>query len=208
MDQKEHLVITISRELGCGGAYIGQQLATKLNMYYTNHEIISKAAEQLATVEAEVALRDEKVESFWKSFWIYGGGPPDAYLPYPRKFPPTSFDVFNAEADIIKHIAQDRASVIIGRCGFYILRDYPKRVSIFLHADAEFRAKRIQERYNIDEEEAAKMIAHGDKERAQYISTFTGEKWTDAKQFDLCIDTGQIGIDKSAEVILEYLRSF
>jgi len=109
MNPKPHLVITISRELGCGGGYIGQQIAKKMNMYYADHEIITKAAEQLSAIESEVAMHDEKMESFWKSFWIYSGGMSDAYIPFPHKFPPTSYDVFNAEAEVIKHIAQERA---------------------------------------------------------------------------------------------------
>jgi len=205
MKQKSNLVITISRELGSGGAYIGQQLAQKLNMYYADHEIITKAAEQLSAVVEDVASQDEKTETFWKSFWLYSGASPDAYMPAPRKFAPTSFDVFNAEADVIKRIAKDRSSVIIGRCGFHILRDHPNCISIFLHGDADFRAKRIQELYHISKAEADKMIAQSDKERTHYINTFTGKKWSDAKLYDLCIDTSKIGVDKSADLILKYL---
>lgn len=205
MKQKEHLVITISRELGSGGAYIGQQLAQKLNMYYADHGIIAKAAEQLSAVIEEVASQDEKTETFWKSFWLYSGVSPDAYMPTPRKFSPTSFDVFNAEANVIKRIAKDRPSVIIGRCGFHVLRDHLNCVRIFLHGNADFRARRIQEQYHISKAEAEKMIAQSDKERTHYIGTFTGKKWSDAKQYDLCIDTSKIGVDKSADLILKYL---
>ncbi|HNW89239.1 MAG TPA: cytidylate kinase-like family protein [Bacteroidales bacterium] len=207
MDQKTPFVITISRELGCGGAYIGQQLAKELNMYYADHEIIAKAAEQLSTAEKDVELRDEKIESFWNTFWIYSGTASDAFVPHQKMFPPTSFDVFNAESEIIKHIANNRSSVIIGRCGFYVLRDHPNLFSIFLHADPAFRAKRIQDLYKVTEEEAVKKVAQSDKDRVHYISTFTGKKWSDAKQFGLCMDTGIIGIEKSAELILNYLRS-
>jgi len=207
MDSNKHLIITISRELGCGGAYIGRQIAKELNMYYADHEIITLAAEQLSAVEADVSMRDEKMESFWKSFWMYSGTLPDAYIPFQRQFQPTSHDVFHAEAKIIKHIAQEKPSVIIGRCGFYVLRDEPNRVSIFLHADKGFRIKRLAELYQIDEKEAEKMIANSDKERGEYISNFSGTSWQDARQFHLCIDTGKTGIDKSVELILNYVKS-
>jgi len=207
MDNNKHLVITISRELGCGGAYIGRQIAKELNLYYADHEIITQAAEQLSVVEADVVMHDEKLESFWKSFWIYSGALPDAYIPFQRKFPPTSYEVFQAEAEVMKHMAQEKPSVILGRCGFYVLRDDPNRVSIFLHADKSFRAKRLAVLCQMDEEEAEKMIAISDKERGQYISNFSGTSWPDARQFHLCIDTGKIGIDNSIALILNYLKA-
>ncbi len=206
MDQKPHLVITISRELGSGGSYIGQQVAKAMNMYYADHEIITKTAEQLSVVEDDIVAQDEKIESFWKSFWLYSGTAPDAYIPAPRKFPPTSYDVFNAESLVIQHIAKEKSSVIIGRGGFYVLRDYPNLLSIFLHGDPDFRAHRLVDKYNLTEDEAKKMVEQNDKERTHYISTFTGKKWNDSKQFHLVINTSKIGIDKTVELILSYLK--
>ena len=206
MKQTTPFVITISRQLGSGGAYIGQQLAKKLNIYYADREILSKAAKQLAVLEEDLESRDEKLLSFWKSFLHINGFATDYHLPPQMNFP---FDreIYDAEADIIEHIAKERSSVIIGRCGFHILREYSNRVSIFLHADISFRSKRVQELYNVSEKAAMEMIARNDKERANYIDTFTGKNWTDARQFDLSLDTSKIGIDKSVELILNYLES-
>lgn len=207
MNGKPHLVITISRQLGCGGAFIGPQVAKALGMYYANHEIITRAAEKLSVLEEDVALQDEKVESFWKSFWLYSGTVPDAYMPSPTKFPPTSFDLFNVEEEIIRHIAVDRPTVIMGRCGFFVLRNYPNRISILLHAEPEFRSRMIQDKFYVNEEEAKKMISRADKERAQYINTFTNKNWTDATNYHLTIDTSKTGINKSIEIILNFIKS-
>ncbi|HOY30335.1 MAG TPA: cytidylate kinase-like family protein [Bacteroidales bacterium] len=208
MAQKSDLIITISRETGSGGENIGQQIARAFDMYYVDHEIIAMAAEKLSAVIDEVASQDEKIESFWKTFWEYSGTAPDAYIPYPKKFPPTSFDVFNAEAEIIKHIARERPSVIIGRCGFHVLRDHPGIVKIFIHADAKFRSERIQKLFSISEAEALKLINRSDKERTQYIKTFTGKRWTDATQYDICIDTGKMGIDLSAGLLIDFVKKY
>jgi len=89
-----------------------------------------------------------------------------------------------------------------------VLRNYPNRVSIFLHASASFRAKRVEELYHIDADEAAKIIAISDKERGQYISNFSGIAWPDARQFNLCIDTEKTGIDRSVDLIMEYIKNF
>jgi cytidylate kinase len=206
MKQTTPFVITISRQLGSGGAYIGQLLARKLNIYYADREILSQAAKQLAVVEAELESRDEKLLSFWSSLFHINGFASDFHLPPQMNFP---FDgeIFAAEADVIKRIAEERSAVIIGRCGFHILRDYTPHVSVFLHASIPFRCKRVQELYQLSEKAALEMIARTDKARADYIDTFTGKKWTDASQFDLTLNTGKIGIDKSADLILNYLES-
>jgi len=206
MKQTLPLAITISRQLGSGGAYIGQKLASELNIYYADQEILSRAAKQLSVLEEDLNLREEKLLSFWRSFFHIDGFSPEAYIPPKMNFP---FDreLFEAEAEVIKHIAEEQSSVIIGRCGYFVLREHTNRVSIFLHADIAFRSKRIQELYHVSEKVALEMIAKNDRERTNYIDTFTGNKWTDARQFDLSIDTGKIGVDKSVDLIISYLKS-
>jgi len=200
------LIITISRELGCGGAYIGKQIAKNLNVYYADHEIIAKAAEQFSANIVDVASQDERVEPLWKSLWSYYGTAPNVYIPSQKKYIPTSLELFNTESEIIKHIASEHSSVIIGRCGFYVLRNFSNRIDIFLHADFEFRVRRIEGLYNISEEEAKDMLVQNDKERGNYIRSFTGKEWTNSKFFDLTINTGKIGINKSLEMILDYIK--
>lgn len=206
MKQTTPFVITISRQLGSGGAYIGQQLAKKLNIYYADREILSKAAKQLAVLEEELESRDEKLLTFWQSFLHIEGFSMDVHVPPKMNFP---FDreIFEAEKEIINRIANEGSAVIIGRCGFHILRENPNRISLFLHADISFRSKRISELYHVPEKTAMEMITQSDKDRAQYIDTFTGKRWTDARQFDLSLDTGRIGVDNSVALILNYIES-
>jgi cytidylate kinase len=200
------LVITISRQLGSGGAYIGQQLAKELDIHYADREIVSRAAKQLSVLEENIESRDEKILSFWQSFLQFSTLAQDLYIPPPKKIAPTDLELFKAETEIIEHIAKERSAVIIGRCGFHILREYQNCVSIFLHGDIAFRNGRIQKLYNVSEKVAGKMIAQSDKGRALYINTFTGQQWTDVKHYDISIDTSKIGVDKSVELILNYLE--
>lgn len=169
MRDKSKVVITISRQLGSGGAYIGKQLAQKLDIAYMDREIINQAAKQL--------------------------------------FVPTSEELFRVEEEIIKRAADERAAVIIGRGGSHILRDYPNHVSIFLHADIRFRGGRLREIYDFPKEEIDKMIARSDMERAHYHHKLTGKEWSDANQYDLCIDSGRTGIENTVNLILQYLES-
>ena len=127
------------------------------------------------------------------------------YVP-PRIFVPTDRELFEAEAEVIKHIAKDRSAVIIGRCGSHVLRACPNHTSVFLHADIDFRMRRIEELYNVSQEEASKMIAKNDSERTRYHRRLTRKEWTDARQYDLSIDTSKIGVDNGVQLILQYLE--
>jgi cytidylate kinase len=205
MNKNTPFVITISRQLGSGGSYIGQQLGKKMNIFYADREIIRKAAGQLSILEEELESREEKILSFWQSFLKMSAFVSDVNIP-PKMLAPTDRELFEAEAEIIEHIAKERSAVIIGRCGFHILREYPNHVSIFLHADTAFRKTRIQKLLNVSEENAGKMIAQSDEERAFYCKTFTGKKWADAGNYELSINTGKVGVDKTVELILSYLK--
>jgi cytidylate kinase len=205
MKETSPFVITISRQLGSGGAYVGQQLAKNLNVFYADREIIGQAAKQLSVLKEDLESRDEKILSFWQSFIQSFAIAPDVYMP-PQIIAPTDRELFKVETKIIEHIAKERSAVIIGRCGAYVLREHPNHVNIFLHSDITFRKSRIQSLYNVSEEVAGKMIAQSDKERALYHHTFTGKEWTDARRYDISINTSKIGLDKSVELILKYLE--
>ena len=206
MDQTSPFAITISRQLGSGGAYLGQQLARNLNIFYADREIISRAAKQFSVLEEDLESIDEKKNSFWESFLhSFELGFSDPYKP-PQIVLPPDLILFNAESEIIKHIAKERSAVIVGRCGSYILRNHPNHLSIFLHGDIAFRIKRVEKLFNVTEKVAEKMIAKSDKERSQYFHSFTGEEWTDARQYDISINTSKIDPDNSVKLIMKFLE--
>ena len=206
MENVPHKIITISRQIGSGGAYIGQQLAKKLDFSYVDREIISQVAKKFSILEEDLESRDEKVPSFWQSFLQSSICSPDVYLP-PQIFVPTEEAIFKVESEIIKGIAKERSAVIIGRCGSHILREHKNHLSIFLHAKSEFRQKRIKELYHLSNTEAHKMLEQSDDERARYHQLLTGKPWSDAAQYDLCINTSQLGIDASVELIAQALNA-
>ena len=207
MEKTTNFLLTISRQLGSGGAHIGQELAKRLDLFYADREIINQAAKQLSVVEEDLESREEKKVSFWQSFLqSYTFNTLDTYIP-PEIIIPTDLEVFNAEKAVIERIAKEKSAVIIGRCGSYILRDHPNHLKVFFHSDIDFRKDRVQRGYNITEKEAEKMIVNNDVERSRYFHTYTGEVWTDTRQYDLSINTSKIGLDKSVELIAKYLES-
>jgi CMP/dCMP kinase len=207
MEQTLPFLITISRQLGSGGAYVGRELSKKFKIFYADREIISRVAEQFSVLEDDLESRDEKVSSFWQSYLDSSAFcSTDAYIPPPISIMPTDTELFKAEVEIIEHIAKERSAVIIGRCGSHILRDFPNHISVFLYGDISFRKKRIEKLYNLTEEKAGKMLDQSDKERTRYYHVHTGKELADTRQYDLSIDTSKLGVDKSIELILKYLE--
>lgn len=202
MEKELPLVITISRQLGSGGALLGQKLAEKMKMLYLDREIIKEVAEKLGILTEDIEWRDERIISEWRSIikLITSVQPPISYPilePVVPNVPVTlsNKELFAAESEIILRVAQEKPAVIIGRCGSYILRNHPKHVSVFLHADIEFRKQNVQEYYGVSAKDAAKLIVSADKSRTRYIHEFTGCDMNDVRKYHLSIDTGVLGLD-------------
>jgi cytidylate kinase len=204
-----NLVITISRELGSGGAYIGRELAQRLDLYYADREIISMAAEELQVVKEELESRDERLTSFWDSIFQSHVYPVEAMGGYTPSFPksPTDVELFEVEAEVIRKLAQQRPAVIVGRGASYILRAHPRHVSIFLHASRSFRQQRIQELYQLSAPVAQKLLEKTDRDRSEYFRALAGKDWADARRFHLALDTGVIGVERAIGLIDDYIKS-
>jgi len=200
---KKQFVITISRQLGSGGGNIGQQLANSLGVLFADREIISQAAEQLRIREKEVESREERA-LFWRSLFESYAMNTDNYLPT-QLIIPIDRELFDAETGIIERIAAERSAIFIGRCSNYILKEHPHHVSVYVHAGESFRIARIKHLYKVTDEEAERMMNRSDKERSRYNKRYTGIPWNDLRQYDLCLDTSKIGMEKSIQLLLTYL---
>ena len=207
MNTRLPLVVTISRLFGSGGAYLGRRLASRLKSLYLDNEICQQAAQKLKMSPEEISLRDENITPFWARFYESCSAFKDEL---PQYVPPSLnllYDqgIFNAEKEVILRAAGQEPAVIVGRAGYYILRDHPNHLSILLHASDEFRRKRLQELYKFSEEEAIKAVLSTDKRRTKYLKAVTGSEWSNARQFHLCLDTGIVGLKESEEIILKIL---
>jgi cytidylate kinase len=200
-------VITISRQMGSGGAYLGKRLASRLNVLYLDREIVSQAAKQLKTPIEPLEARDEKLTPFWRSLLeSYAYITPTSYVPPPLNMP-TDRELYSTESNIITRIAQQRSAVIVGRGGYYVLRQHPRCLNVLLHADITFRQKRVQELYHVSAEEALKLIASIDKEREHYLRALTGQNCMDARHYHLSLNTSLVGLEAAEEIILATLHA-
>ena len=201
------IAITISRQLGCGGAYLGHKIAKKLGFLYLDHEIITRGAGEFKMLEETLESKDEKITSFWEkiveSFALQA---PDNYMP-PQAHVLTDRELFDAESKVITEAAQKNNVVIIGRCGTIALKEHPRHLSVFLHAPTIFRMHRVKKLYKVSNAEALRRIQKSDTERSQYFKTFSGSSWFDVRNYTLSINTGTMGLENAEKLILDYIHA-
>lgn len=188
-------IITIGREYGSGGRYIGEELAKRLHIHFYDHSLLEKVVEHSGFCMDYVKENDEKKENFF-SYFSFNGSYNDLSA---------SQKVSIAEFNTIKKIAETESCVIVGRCADYVLKDYPNVVNVFIYAKMEDKVKRAVKYYGIDEKKAEEIIMKKNKMRASYYNFYTNQKWGKASCYDICLDSS-IGICETVEVILQYVQ--
>ena len=182
-------IITIGREFGSGGRELGRRLSEKLGFAYYDQEIVSEIAQRTSMSEQYVQSIVEHKPSF--SFPIHIGR---SFYPAPTPVFDQSMTVYQEQARIITEMAQKSDCVIVGRCGDYILKEY-EPFRMFVYADMESKMKRCREKASEEEKmtdkELKQHILGIDKKRAKYYEFYTGHKWGDKLNFDLCINTSR-----------------
>jgi CMP/dCMP kinase len=207
MSEEKPLVITISRQLGSGGAYIGQKLAEKLHLQYLDREIIIRTAKKLDISVKDLEIYDEQVTPQWQSALVASSFTSSSPIfTYPI-LPQNDRVIFAAEAEVINNAIEHAGAVIVGRGGAFILRNYPSHISIYLHADIDFRVQRIIQTRQISSEDAKKLIETIDRTRAKYMKSLTGQDWMQVWMYHLAVDTGIIGLEKAEKLILQYIKT-
>ena len=208
MNEERHITVTISRQMGSGGAYIGHLVAKELGFKYLDREILRKAAERFGTDVSMLEDLSERspgiIETIIKGFSY---GTPTSGILQPMRQPVYSKDLFILECKIIQEIANEYNAVIIGRGGFYALREQPRVIHVFIHAAREFRVKRVMQVQKItDIPEARNKVKDSDQSRTKYIRDMAGIDWTDSRNFHLCIDSSIIGFRESAKMIISLAK--
>lgn len=196
-------IITLGRQFGSGGRAVGKKLAEDLGIPYYDKEILSRAAKESGICESLFENHDEKpTNSFLYSLVMdtYSAG----YAAMGMEMP-MSQKVFLAQFDAIKKIAAEGPCVIVGRCADYALEELDNVVSVFVHAPLEKRIARVGEYEKIDPAAAKKMVLQNDKKRASYYNYYSNKKWGDGATYDLCVNTGKVGIYGAAEIIKNYV---
>jgi cytidylate kinase len=209
MENPTRIVVAIGRQIASGGAELGERLAKRLGFAYIDSQIVQQAAQQLGVNEADLRARNERVIGFWERIaGVLSLGIPESGFADFRRIPEVAdAALFGVEAQVIHDLAAARDSVLIGHAGFHCLRHLPGIVRVFVHADREFRVARMASRYNItDPADARAMIDRTDKEREEFIRRMAGVAWTDARNYDLCINMSRVGMELAEELVLRQIE--
>lgn len=200
--------ITISRQFGCGGSYIGQLIATRLGLKYVDREVLHLAAEEFGCDEETVAARQERISSFWERILsgLTFGTPESPYAPPPlRSF--SDKELFDKQTDILKRIVARHDCVVIGWAGVHVLPRHAGMFSVFCHAPRAFRIRRVLELgYAETREGAREMIEESDAMRKRYFAAMTGRDWACAENYHFSIDTSLLPLDAVAELLIELFQ--
>ena len=198
-------VITIGRQFGSGGRYVGRLLAEKLGIPFYDKELLSEAAKISGICEEVLEDHDEK-PSRGLVFSVMGSAPmrADASMMYMEM--PLNHRIFMAQFEAIRQIAAQGPCVIVGRCADYVLRENKNAVSFFVKADMDSRIERAVKYYGIEREKAEDAIRKADKRRASYYNYYASGSWGSVDNYDLCVDTGVIGVEGAAELMARYVE--
>ena len=197
MEDKK-LIINVGRQFGSGGKLIALALGKKLGIPVYDQELISKAAEQSGFSKELFAKSDEKrnllaLSSFIVDVGRFGSA--DNYV--------SDNQLFVIQSNVIRSIADKGSAIFIGRCADYILRDRPC-LDVFISASDEVRIKRVAERMGITPEQAESLMQKKDRTRETYYNYFTFGNWGVASNYDLCVDSSVLGIDGTADMIIDF----
>ena len=180
----KHIVITISREYGSGGRFVGKLVAQKLGVPFYDKEIISLSAKQSGLSEMYIEKIDQRKKSA-----SYVNNNDDR--------------LFIAEQKVIEELAKKSSCVVVGRCADYILRNNNNTLKVFLYSDTESKKDRAVKYYDLKEEDALKEINKINKDRSKHYKFYTGREWRDFKNYDLLLNVDKYGDEKTAENILK-----
>ena len=187
----ENFIITIGRQAGSGGREIGMRLAQRLGIpYYGRQELMQIAKGTPDYEEVQSFYEEQPVNSLLYALATINSEDDMGRIPFRR----------------IRQLCSKTSCVLIGRCGGYIFRGQDRAVSIFLHASEDIRAQRTMDDYDLPLKKAMELNQQTDSDRAAFHRYYTKEEWGASAHYDLCLDSGILGVDGTVEVILAYLK--
>ena len=195
-----NLIITIGRECGSGGHTIGKLLAEKLGIAFYDKKIVDMVA-------AKTKLSPEFIESNGEYFH---GGSLGHVFGYGARFDGAfgagsdlADQLNQVQSEVILEIAEKGDCVIVGRCADYVLQGKARTLNVFIHSDMSFKIERSVREHNMDRDKAESILKRRDKARAHHYRFYTDCRWGDLTNYDLCLDSGKLGVDNCVAIIAD-----
>lgn len=191
----KNYIVTIGREFGSGGKEIAQKLAERLGIKYYDKDLVTLAAKQRGISDDVVADAEENIPSIWD---VNAVG-----------LPIFQDRLFQIQSNIILEIAEQEAPcIIVGRCADYVLRDFPNVLNVFIHADKEFRIRRIMDTKSLAYPEAKASVKKTDKTRRAYYQFYTDRKWGAGTDYDILLSSSTLGVDTCVDILYAAIQAY
>lgn len=188
----DRLVITIGRQYGSGGKKIGRLLAERLQIpFYGKEELMEIARGKADYEEVRAFYEEQPVDSLLYAIAVNQGGEQAGKMPFER----------------IRELCKEQSCVLIGRCGSHIFKEDKNCVKFFIYADMEAKLAWVEREEGLSRHKAEKKIRKTEEERASFHRYYTGEGWGCMNAYDLCVDAGVLGVEKTVDVLYGYLES-
>lgn len=188
----ERMIITVARQYGSGGKAVGEKLARRLGIdFYGKEELMAIAKGKPDYEEVRSFYEEQPVNSLLYAIAMNEAVGGAGKIPFQR----------------IRDLCSGKSCVLVGRCGNYIFKDEENCVRIFIYASMNKKIQWIQNMMDLSARKAEKVIKETEDERAQFHKYYTGEEWGCANNYDLCIDAGILGTEKTVDLIVDYLKN-
>lgn len=212
MNKQEPFIITLSREVGSGGHTVGSILAKKLNVRYCDKLLLESLEKQFNLTSSGIEKLKGEKKSWLADFLKYVSPIPSARImgldpKYTQEFKidVTTDDIYKAEVEILRGVAEMGSCVIAGRSGFFIFKDYPNKLNVFITASRAHRIDRIMRKQGLSEDSAKALIQGIDQERDNYIRRYAGVSRFDARNYDIVLSADAHTEEQLADIILSYI---
>ena len=191
---KNQIIITLSREYGSGGRYIGKLVAEKLGIKLYDKEFVAKLAEETGLSSEYIENNEQKRGALETLNNGYYSGLSN------------SDELFIKESELIKKVANENSCVIVGRCADFILKENKNVFKVFVYSNMDDKVKRATDIYGLDKNKAEKEINRINKLRANHYKYYTEKDWNNPENYDICINSDSLGVEKAADLICEMIK--
>lgn len=207
MDTDKKFVVTISREVGSGGRTIGRRIAERLGVRYCDKDLVEGLIEQFHLSAPQIETIKARRRNWLRDMLSEVNLPthPGAYTtrsPYDlQKYNTTADELFVCEKEILSSLAAEGSCVIAGRSGFFVFKDHPNRLNIFIRASEEYRIRRIMDRQDLDRVQAGELVRRLDEGRENFVKRISGTSRYDCRNYDLVFKVDETGEDAVVDFV-------
>lgn len=197
-------IVTISRQCGSGGRYIGEQLAKELGVPCYDEKLMDMVAKESGFALDFVEEKGERITG--SLLFNIASSLTYASNVFSGNGMSLQDEIYFIQNRIIKELAEKEPCIIVGRCADYVLREREDCLNVFIHADEKSKLERAVKYYDMPEKDAPMILKKKDKARYNHYKYYTDLDWGMASNYDLCLNSGLLGIDGCVKVIKNILE--